>query len=728
MKKLVFAVAIAVVGSVWAITPEAIEELIGKMTLEEKVGQLVQLHSSEDPTTPAAADASGKKGSLKVAEMLRKSELGTLIGACGIENFNFFQKVAVEESRLHIPIMVGHDMIHGVKTQFPVPVALSCAWDEDLWERCGKLIARETPLKGCNWTFTPMVDIARDARWGRILEGAGQDPLVGGRMAAALVRGIQTKDVATPIAACLKHYVGYGASFQGRDYNTVEMDESTLRNVYLPPFKAGFDAGALTVMPAFHAFNGIPCSMNRFLLTDILRTEWGFKGFAISDYDAIIEMNTSGHGMADNDADLSALAINAGMDQDMMGGSYKRGLAEAVKSGKVSEKTLDEAVRRVLTVKNALGLFEKPYIDAKEIEAQVDLKADAVLAREAAARSCVLLKNDGTLPLKSTQKIALVGPGLADAGHMSGAWSSYVENKVNATMLDGFKAAKLDFTSAKVYDFKEGDVDSSALAKVTEDADVIVAVFGEHGLGSGEGHSIQRLELPAVQIKALAALKATGKPVVALLMGGRPLAVPELESQANAILLAWAPGTSGGDGVTDVLLGKVNPSGRLTTEFPRTTGQMPLFYNTLPTGRPTQGCEEYRSTFIDGPYTALYPFGYGLSYSSFAYANEKVKVEGDKIVLSCEVRNMGTVAGVETVQAYTRQCVGIESRPIRELRGWQRVHLEPGETKTVKIVIPVTDLAYWVKGTKVAASGRINAWICKDSVSGKALSIHLPRK
>ena len=729
MKRLVIAFCIFhftfSIFPAFAITPEAIEEIIGKMTLEEKIGQLIQFSSSKDPISPAAADASGKKRSLKVAEYVRQGRRGSLIGACGIENFNYFQKVAVEESRLGIPLLVGHDMIHGVKTQFPVPVALSCAWDEALWERCGKLIALETPLKGCNWTFAPMVDIARDARWGRIVEGAGQDPLLAGKMSAALVRGIQTKEGATPIAACLKHYVGYGAAFQGRDYNLVEMDESTLRNVYLPPFKAGVDAGALTVMPAFHTFNGVPCSMNRFLLTDVLRTEFGFKGFTISDWDAIGEMGPKGHSVADNAVDLSMLAINAGMDQDMMGGIYRDGLFKAVKEGKVAEKTVDEAVRRILTVKNALGLWEKPYIDQKAAEAAVDLQAHAALAREAAARSCVLLKNDGTLPLKPNAKIALVGPGLDDVKHTCGAWTSYIENKANATMLEGFKAAKLDFKSEKVYDFKKGTVDQAALARVTAEAEVIVAVFGEYGRNSGEGHSIQRLELPRVQREALAALKATGKPVVALLMGGRPLAIPELAEGANAILEAWSPGTSGGDGVTDVLIGKVNPSGRLTTEFPRTTGQMPLFYNRLPTGRPTSGCQVCRSTFTDGVYYALYPFGYGLSYTTFAYTNEQAKVEGDRLVLSCELTNTGSIPGTETVQAYTRQLVGVESRPVRELRGWQRVELKPGEKRTVEIAVPLADLAYWAKDRKVSATGTIRAWIGKDSVSGKPLQVRI---
>lgn len=730
MKKLIMtAAAVAALGAS-AITEDEIEKLIGTMTLDEKIGQMVQLGSGGNHTGGAeSSDAS--KGNLPadVVEWIRKGEVGSLIGACGVEKFNAFQKIAMTEARVKIPLMVGHDMVHGCRTQWPIAPMLACSWDEELWERCGRITALETPSKGCNWTFAPMVDIARDARWGRIAEGCGVDPLLASRMCAALVKGIQAKDVKYPIAACLKHYAGYGAATAGRDYYTVEIEESTFRNVYLPPFKAGIEAGVMTVMPAFNTLNGVPCSVNKWLLTDILRDELGFKGFCISDWNAIGEC-VSGHAVAQGVVDASAMAVNAGMDQDMMSEYYKKGLKTAVEKGLVSEKTIDERVRNILRVKNQLGLFEHPYIDAKEAEAQVDFEKFGEIVREAAARSMVLLKNDnGVLPLRKDTKILAVGPGWENKWHFSGAWSSYVENDAHIYPLKEFKAAGLDFKYRPHYDFRT-KTDKGSIAEDAAQVDVIVAMFGENGGESGEGWSKQRIELPEAQLKALDELKATGKPVIAILNGGRPMAVPELAEKADAILFIWSPGTSAGTALVDVLTGKVNPEGRLVVDMPYSTGQMPLFYNRLPSSRPTDKVGNCCSCYRDGPWTALYPFGYGLSYTSFAYANEKVEVvggggEGAKVVFSCDVTNTGKVAGTETVQAYTRQFVGVESRPIRELRGWQKLTLAPGETKRAEIVVPASQLAYWAKDKLVPAKGKLNGWICRDSVSGKPIKISL---
>lgn len=730
MKKFITTAAVVAALGASAITDNEIEKFIGEMTLDEKIGQMVQLGSGGNQTAGAESrDASAGKLPADVVGWIRKGQVGSLIGACGVEKFNAFQKIAMTEARVKIPLMVGHDMVHGCRTQWPISPMLACAWDEDLWEKCGRITALETPSKGCNWTFAPMVDIARDARWGRIAEGCGADPLIASRMCAALVKGTQAKDVKYPIAACLKHYAGYGAATAGRDYNTVELDESTFRNVYLPPFKAGVEAGVMTVMPAFNTLNGVPCSVNKRLLTDVLRGELGFKGFLISDWNAIGEC-VSGHAVAEGPVDASAMAVNAGMDQDMMSEYYRKGLKTAVEKGLVSEKTIDERVRNILRVKNALGLFERPYIDAKEAEAQVDFEKFGEIVREAAARSMVLLKNDnGVLPLKKDTKFLAVGPGWENKWHFSGTWSSYGENDAHIYPLKEFKAAGLDFKYRPYYDFSGEVTETRPLAVDAAQADVIVAMFGEKGGESGEGWSKQRIDLPAEQVKRLYELKATGKPVIAILVGGRPMAVPELAEKADAILFIWSPGTSAGTALLDVLTGKVNPEGRLVVDMPYSTGQMPLFYNRLPSSRPVDKVGNCCSCYRDGPWTALYPFGYGLSYTSFAYANEKIEVEVEggetKVVFSCDVTNTGKVAGTETVQAYTRQFAGVESRPIRELRGWQKLTLAPGETKHAEIVVPVSQLAYWAKDRLIPAKGKLNGWICRDSSSGKALPFEL---
>ena len=401
MRKIVMVAALASCGAAMAITDAEIEALIGKMTVEEKVGQLVQLASAGKADGPLSEDATGVALPADVAEMVRKGKVGSLIGACGVTNFNAFQRIAMNEARVKIPLMVGHDMIHGVMTQAPIPLALSCAWDEKLWYDCGRLIAVETPAKGCNWTFAPMVDMCRDPRWGRIAEGPGQDPYLGGKMGAALVRGIQSRAGALPVAACLKHFAAYGGAEAGRDYNTVEMSESTFRNVYLPPFEDGVRAGALTVMPAFNTLNGVPCSVNKWLLTDILRGHLGFEGFTISDWEGVKECEFDRHGMAETHAGLAVLALAAGMDQDMMSGLYQRELVRLVQEGKVPMSEIDRSVRNILKVKTALGLWENPYIDEAKLASQIDLAAHARQARAIAAKCCVLLKNDNSvLPLE----------------------------------------------------------------------------------------------------------------------------------------------------------------------------------------------------------------------------------------------------------------------------------------------------------------------------------------
>ena len=726
MKKTVLAAGVLAAFCAAAIDDAAIEELIAKMTLEEKVGQLVQCASSGKSGVKCAVDSSGAVLHADCVEWVRKGQIGSFLGACGIKRYNAIQKIAVEEGRLGIPIMVGHDMIRGVRTQLPIPLGFAATWNEDIWYKAGELIARETPTKGCDWTFTPMIDTARDPRWGRIAEGGGQDPLLTGRMGAAMVKGIQTPGLSRRIAACLKHYVGYGAPIAGREYNAVDMSESMLRNFYLPAFKMGIDAGAATVMPAFHSFNGVPCTGSKWLLKDILRDELGFKGMTISDYDAVIELVK--HGFAADRYDATVKAINAGLDQDMMSWSYAESLADAVKAGDVSMETLDEAVWHVLQLKNWLGLFEHPYIDEQALAAQNDYEAHAQFAREVAAKSSVLLKNaNKALPLKKGAKVALIGPGGDDRKQSNGCWAHSADNAKNMTIVDGLKADGVDFTYTRGYDYESDYFDAEGIHKAAAEADIIVALFGEYTPHSGEAFSRMKLELAARQLEALDLMKSTERPIVAVVMSGRPLAIKDLDDKADAVLEVWAPGTSGGWGVADVLTGLVNPQGRLTCEFPYSSGQCPVFYNRTNTGKPALKFEYCTSSFMDGPTGALYPFGYGLSYTTYEYANESVEVGNGKLVFSADVTNTGDVEGVETVQVYTREMTGVEVRPIRELREWKQVALKPGETKHVAIEVPFERLSYYAGSKLVKASGKMKGWICRDSVSGRELDFALER-
>lgn len=713
-------------------TARELDALVAQMTLSEKVGQLVQISTSpgKDPVSKDASDL-GLSG--KIAARVRRGEAGTLIGACGVKNFNALQKIAVEQSRLRIPLLVGHDLIHGALTQLPIPLALSCCWDEAVWRACGELIGREGPLKGCNWTFTPMVDISRDARWGRIAESPGQDVLIASRMSAAFVTGIQDRRHPAPMAACLKHFVGYGAAIGGRDYNAVEMSESTLRNVYLPPFKAGIDAGALTVMPGFHSFNGVPCGMNRWLLTDILRGELGFKGLTVSDWSAVSELGEGNHGMLRDGEAIVAAAVSAGLDVDMMSmwEAYHRCLAKSVEKGKLPMSALDQSVKNVLRVKNALGLFENPYIDERKVRAHCDLAAHAAFAREVAAKSCVLLKNArGTLPLKPGVKVALVGPSADDIWNFIGCWSTDPQNRKNGTLVEGLKAEGVDFVQAVGYGWDDEPVDEAALRAVAEKGDVVLALFGEYGLKSGENQSRARLELGASQLRALDVLKATVKPLVALLGGGRPLAVPELAEKADAMLAIWSPGSSGGQGVVDVLTGRVNPSGRLTVDFLSASGQCPVYYDRTRTGRPNERVGKvglgWQTRYRDCPNGGLYPFGYGLSYTSFDWTNAQARVVGTNLVCTVEIANTGSHVGTETVQVYATPAVAQDAPPRRRLVEWRRIELKPGASTEVELTIPLSRLSYWSGSERRPVRGELKVWIAPHSNAGTCLSVELP--
>lgn len=702
-----------------------VEEVLSRLTFEQKVGQLWQC-LGKDMVEPASGDMSGETLKESFLADIRAGRYGSVIGKRGVANYNRIQRAAMEG--VGIPLLIGNDMIHSVRTCYPIPLALACSWDEDLWRRIGEAMAAESLLEGCNWTFTPMIDVAFDARWGRIAEGGGSEPLVTGLMGAALVRGLQGADMADGlhIAACAKHYVGYGASLGGRDYNAVEMADSTLRNVYLPPFKMAVEAGVATVMPAFHSFNGVPCSASKYLLRDILRGELGFDGMTISDWAAVKELVN--HGVAADGADAAESAINAGMDMEMVTPCYAENLARLVKSGRVSMKTVDDAVRNVLRVKFRLGLFDHPEIDEAKVSAVVDPAENRALAREAARKSTVLLKNEGgVLPLGKGAKVALVGDIAANAWQMMGCWNTKdMSNFENATLLDGLKADGIDVEYSKAYTLR-GRVDTEELEKALAKADIVVAAFGDYWENSGEGNSSAKIELPGEQLKVAQTIKARGRKLVAVVFGGRPMAFPEIAELADAIVMAWNPGGSGGWGVADVITGIAEPYGRLTVDMPSASGVCPQFYSRTTTGRPATFSRKhpfgrrFTSCYNDASLKAVYPFGYGLTYSTVAYSNEAVRVEGDTAVFSVDVSNTGSRDASELVQVYVHADKASIARPRRELKGFSRVALSPGETAHVEIRVAVKSLGFFCDGGRFELPESFTAWIAPDSDSGRPL-------
>ncbi len=708
-----------------------VNELLAKMTLEEKIGQLSQ--SAGAPASMAAGlesqDMSKANPDDRLFAAVREGRIGSLIGRRGVKKYNELQRAAMS-GRLGIPLLVGHDMIHSAKTCYPIPLALSCAWDEDLWERVGAAMAPESILQGCNWTFTPMVDVALDARWGRIAEGAGSDSLVTSLFGAAMVRGLQGEDMADGfhIAACAKHFVAYGAAMGGRDYNAVEMSDDTLRDVYLPPFRAAVEAGVATVMPAFHSFNGIPCSVNRYLLTDILRREFGFDGMTISDYAAVKECTVACHGVAEEGADVAAKALYAGMDMEMVSENYANGVAEALKKGLLKRETLDNAVRNILRVKFRLGLFDHPEIDEDAVSKKVDLAANLALARECAQKGVVVLKNDGVLPLKKESKIAVVGDLADDWKDMFGCWAgSGVSNSKDTKLIEGFKVDGACAKYSRCYNM-DGKLDEKELRRAAGEADVVVAAFGEYSRENGENNSKVRIELNPVQLKVLDILAATKKPFVAVVFTGRPLAMPELARKANAVAVAWNLGSAAGLGIADVLLGEVEPWGRLTTDFPNASGECPKFYSRTTTGRPNGTYEQgprWSTRYRDAPDKSVWPFGFGLAYTTFEYANESARVDGDKVVFSADVKNTGARKGTELVQVYVRDVLAETVRPRRQLKGFKRVALEPGETQKVEVEVPVASLGYTLNGKYRVEPGAFEAWIAPHSDVGRKIGFEL---
>lgn len=701
-----------------------ITSLMKKMTLEEKIGQL-NLPSAGEFTTGTATNSD-------IGANVKKGNVGGLFNIKGVEKIRAIQKVAVEESRLKIPMLFGMDVIHGYETTFPIPLGLSSSWDMKAIEKSARIAATEASADGISWTFSPMVDVSRDARWGRVSEGNGEDPYLGSQIARAMVKGYQGNLKANnEILACVKHYALYGASEAGRDYNTVDMSHIRMYNEYFPPYKAAVDAGVASVMASFNEVDGIPATGNKWLLTDVLRKEWGFKGFVVTDYTGINEMID--HGMGDLQT-VSALALKAGVDMDMVGEGFLKTLKKSLDEKKITVAEIDAACRRMLEAKYKIGLFQDPYkfIDEKRAKTEIYTAANRKFAREVAAQSFVLLKNEGNiLPIKKTGKIALVGP-LADAANnMAGTWSVATVQNRSVSVLAGLKEAvgnKAEIVYAKGSNLSEDSVleghatmfgkslnrDSRSAVvmreealKIARDADVIVAAVGESAEMSGEASSRTDISIPKVQQELVAELLKTNKPVVLLLFTGRPLALTWEHKNAPSILNVWFGGSEAGSAIADVLFGDANPSGKLSMTFPQNVGQVPIYYAHKNTGRPLQEGKwfsKFRSNYLDVSNDPLYPFGYGLSYTSFSYGDLNLSsnsLKGNQTLqASVNVTNSGKYDGAEVVQLYIRDVVGSVTRPVKELKGFQKIQLKAGASKTVTFNITTEDLKFYNSALK----------------------------
>ncbi|NML63620.1 beta-glucosidase BglX [Hymenobacter sp. RP-2-7] len=698
-----------------------VSDLLGKMTPEEKIGQLNLVSVGFTITGPVVSQG--------VDENIKKGLVGGVLNTFTPVAARKLQEMAVTQSRLHIPLILGFDVIHGHRTIFPVPLGLAATWDLPAIERSAHIAGQEAAADGINWVYSPMVDIARDPRWGRVMEGAGEDPYLGSQIARAMVHGYQgpTNDMTKNdnVMACLKHFALYGAAEAGRDYNTVDMSRQRMYNEYLPPYKAAVEAGVGSVMSSFNDVNGIPATANKWLMTDLLRKQWGFRGFVATDYTAINELEA--HGLGD-DKKVSELALNAGIDMDMVGEIFLKNLAQNIKEGTVKQADVDQACRRILEAKYRLGLFQDPYRGVSEARAKQVLMQPAFVqaARDIARRSLVLLKNDNqTLPLKNTANIAVVGP-LADRPlDMIGSWSGAGDGKQAISILQGIKNVggstirvsyahganvteddqlikRLNENGAQLdTDARSADEQIAEAVRNAQAAEVVVAVVGESEGMTGEAASRADIGLPGRQLDLLKALKATGKPLVVVLCNGRPLTLPWENDNASAILETWFGGSQAGNAVADVLFGIYNPSGKLTMTFPRAVGQVPIYYNHKSTGRPYQGVllDKYKSRYLDIPNDPLYPFGYGLSYSKFTYSKPTVSATsigmGQGLDVQVTVQNAGQRDGEEVVQLYLRDVVGSSTRPVQELKGFQKILLKAGESRQVTFHVYPDDLKFY---------------------------------
>ena len=701
-----------------AFTDRQIDSLIAVMTLEEKLGQLNQLGGGWDSTGVNHINPDH-------ARMVREGRVGSFLNVLGAAHTREVQQLAVEQSRLRIPLIFGYDVIHGYRTTFPIPLAEACSWDPDLARATAHAAAQEASAYGVHWTFAPMVDIARDPRWGRIAEGSGEDPYLGSVMAAARVTGFQGTDLKAQgsIVACAKHYAAYGGAEAGRDYNTVDISERTLREIYLPPFHAAVDAGVGTLMSSFNEIGGVPSTANHWLLTQVLRDEWGFRGFVVSDWTSVAELQP--HGVAAMPSDAGVLALNAGVDMDMASRIYADSLARRVRDGRVSMATLETSVRRILRMKAELGLFEHPYrnCDPAREKTETLTPAHVALARTAAQKSIVLLKNSGVLPVaREVTKVAVIGP-LADrARDVLGPWDGSGRPENAVTVLAGLRARQgISVTYAqgcRVID--SGAVDFGPAVKAARAAQLVVLVVGEASSMSGEAASRSMIGLPGRQADLVRAVRKAGVPVVMVLLNGRPLVLSDVVAEADAIVEAWFGGIQTGNAVADVLFGDVNPGGKLVTTFPRNEGQIPLYYNHKNTGRPPTE-DRFTSKYLDIPVTPLYPFGFGLSYTTFSFSDLTLSADrirtGDTLDVAVTVSNTGSRDGDEVVQLYLRDDVGSVTRPVRELRRFRRITLKAGEKKIVRFTLHPADLAmYNLSMQRVVEPGMFHVYAGGNSV------------
>jgi len=723
-----------------------VDELLKKMTLEEKIGQLVQYNDSgyASATSPVQIAANpDAKNNVNAMDLAASGRLGSMLNTVGAERTNAFQHAAMDKSRLHIPLLFGADIIHGYRTIYPQPLGLAATFDPEVVTAVSHVAAQEATTAGVRWFYSPMVDISRDARWGRTTEGAGEDSYLGAAMAHAYVKGYQGDDLSNPenVAACVKHFAAYGAAEAGREYNTTDMSEIRLRQVYLPPYKAAVEAGAATIMSAFNALNGVPATANRFLMQTVLRDEWGFNGFVVSDYTAVMELVN--HGIALDAAVATRKAFLAGVDVDMMSHFYDTQLPELVKTGQVPMSAVDEAVRRVLRVKFALGLFEHPYARGTEVTAAVPEHRPVV--RKAAEESFVLLKNDSVLPFSAeAQKIALIGPLADDANEMVGSWSGGPRQEDIVTIKDALDARVKknggSVTYAKGTEITgTSDAGFAEAVHAAEQADVVVMALGESGAMSGEAGSRAHLDLPGNQEQLLEAVAATKKPVVLLVFSGRPLVLNWAAQHVSAMMAVWFPGTEAGSAIADELYGDVAPSGKLPMSFPRAVGQEPLYYNQFPTGRPPfnadltkppGGDSRFISRYIDVPNDALFPFGFGLSYTNFSYGKvslsraavplREANHDGAQKLMTATVTvtNSGSRPGTEIVQCYVRNLGTSVEQPVRSLEGFKRVTLQPRESKQVTFDLGFPELSFYNTESKaVVEPTHYTVWIGGSSLA-----------
>ena len=703
-----------------------VDELLAKMTIEEKIGQMNQV-----------------SGGYQFSAEIAKGNVGSILNIVDPVEINAVQRVAVEESRLGIPLLVSRDVIHGFRTIFPIPIGLAATFDPALVEQGARVAAVEATASGVRWTFSPMLDIARDPRWGRIAEGSGEDPYLDTQMGVAMVKGYQGEDFTDPtsMAACIKHFVGYGAAEGGRDYNTTMISERALRNTYFPAFKACVEAGALTLMTSFNDVDGLPSTGNEWLLRDILREEWGFDGMVVTDWNSSGEMVA--HGFAEDLKHATELSINAGVDMDMMSFGYVQYVKALVDEGKIKMETIDNAVRNILKLKYRLGLFENPYVDeslARQVAyAPVHLEA----AKQSAIESAILLQNNNdVLPLKSAKRILVTGP-MADAPYdQLGTWAFDGEEAYTVTPLTALrKDYDVVYEPALAYSRDASTAGIPAAVAAARGVDAVVAFVGEEAILSGEAHSLSQINLQGAQSELIKALKATGKPVVVVVIAGRNLTIERDLENCDAMLYSFHPGTMGGEALADLITGRAVPSGKSPVTFLRDAGQAPFYYNHPMTGRPNSGTETLlndiplkagqtslgcTSYYLDTGYGPLFPFGYGLSYTTFKYSNiaiDKEKyAEGETIVVEYDLTNSGEYDATEVAQLYIRDLVGSVVRPVKELKGFERIELKAGETKHCRFELPVSDLAFWNRDMEYKVEpGKFQIWVAGDSASGEPI-------